>query len=294
MKLLITGSTGFIGRHLCRALLNNGIDFIALVRSATDTTALRQSGTKHHIEDTGSRALIEWMTQECFDGVIHLASCFLVQHEPEDIDRLIESNLAFPTRILEATARSKIKWFLNTGTFWQNYQNHDYDPVNLYAATKEALLDIARYYTETTSLIITTIKINDTYGPDDTRLKLFYLWNRISQTGELLEMSPGEQLIDIVYIGDVIGAYLQMIENLSGVDPKIHNGKCYAISSNYLVTLQELASLYTKVTGRFLNIAWGGRSYRPREIMTPWSNFEIVPGWKPRYSLEEGIKETLK
>ena len=66
----------------------------------------------------------------------------------------------FSQKKLTFSKKFNLKWFINTGTFWQNYQSEKYNPVNLYAATKEAFQNIAKYYTETSSLIFTTIKLN--------------------------------------------------------------------------------------------------------------------------------------
>ncbi|WP_144034102.1 NAD-dependent epimerase/dehydratase family protein [Sporomusa silvacetica] len=65
----------------------------------------------------------------------------------------------------------------------------------MYTATKQALESLSRYYTQTTSMRMITLKLLDTYGPNDPRPKLFSLLNRIAQTGETLDMSGG-QMVD--------------------------------------------------------------------------------------------------
>jgi hypothetical protein len=74
---------------------------------------------------------------------------------------LIQSNVLFGTQLLEAMGVNNTRNIVNTGTFWQHYNNEDYNPVCLYAAT----------------------------------------------TGYPLDMSLGEQLIDLVHIDDVIEVY---------------------------------------------------------------------------------------
>ena len=82
-------------------------------------------------------------------------------------------------------------------------------------------------------------------------------------------MSPGDQLIDIVHVDTVVDSYARLIQALdAGV---ISEGSCesYYLSSNKKITLKELAQEYEQLNQVKLNINWGGRSYRRREVMAP-------------------------
>ena len=68
----------------------------------------------------------------------------------------------------------------------------------------------------------------------------------------------------------------------------------YMVSHNEKPTLRELATLFEKVSQKKLNIHWGAVPYRKREILIPWSSGTVVPGWKPKISLEVGIKRMCK
>jgi len=294
MKILITGATGFIGKNLVKNLLKEeDIDIYVIVRKNSDTSIIDKRVTVFRY-DEDIDALLNFFKKEKFDGVIHLASLFLASHEPKDIPNLISSNITFGTELLEASKSANVKWFLNTGTFWQNYQNEDYNPVNLYAATKEAFEIIVKYYTQTSDLIFTTIKLNDTFGPNDTRNKVFNLWYKISQSGEELKMSKGEQIIDISYIDDIVNAYKVMIYNLNQKNFTKYKNKTYVVSNKERVTLKELSKIFEEVTNKRLNIKWGGRDYRDREVMSPYSKGELVPNWQQQYTLKEAIKNTIK
>lgn len=230
MKILISGATGYIGKELIRSLQKN-YDIIALVRHSSNSIELENMNCKivkfHDYED-----IINIFKNNNFVGVIHIASNVLVEHKSSDIGQLINSNITFGTYLLEASKQTDVKWFINTGTFWQNYQNEDYNPVNLYAATKEAFEKISKYYTETSSLIFTTIKLNDTFGPNDTRPKIFNLWNDISKSGDVLDMSKGEQIIDISYIKDVINSYVVLIGHLNSSNAISFKNKIFVVSNN--------------------------------------------------------------
>ncbi|PCI27957.1 MAG: hypothetical protein COB67_07430 [SAR324 cluster bacterium] len=291
MKILVTGATGFIGRELIKKLQNSFV-VIALVRDSSDTTKLEAIDCK--VESFSEYdEIVDVFDRYKFAGVIHLASNILVEHKNSDINSLIDSNITFSTFLLEASKRTKVQWFINTGTFWQNYENKGYNPVNLYAATKEAFTTIAKFYTQTSDLIFTTIKLNDTFGPNDTRAKVFNLWTKIAASGEKLEMSAGEQIIDISYIDDVVSAYERLI-NLLEENAIEHKDKTYVVSNEERLSLKNLSLVFEKVTNSQLNIDWGGREYRDREVMIPYDLGVNVPGWKQKYTLEEAIRKTVK
>jgi len=292
MQILVTGATGFIGKELIKEL-QNSYDIVALVRSSSNINELEKMKCKiikfHDYED-----IMDIYSTNNFIGVIHIASNIIVEHKNSEINQLISSNITYGTYLLEASKQTDVKWFINTGTFWQNYKNEEYNPVNLYAATKEAFETVAKYYTETSDLIFTTIKLNDTFGPNDTRPKVFNLWYDILKTGKTLDMSKGEQIIDISYIEDVVNSYVILIEHLNSMHATIFKNKTFVVSNKEKLTLMKLASLFEEVTNSQLNINWGGRDYRQREVMHPYDLGENVPNWNQKYSLKNAIKKTVE
>jgi nucleoside-diphosphate-sugar epimerase len=292
MKILVTGATGFIGQNLVKVLLDKNYELHCIVRSDSNTSNISQNITIFkYDENVGS--LIDYFNEQKFDGVIHLASLFLASHTKDDISNLISSNVKFATEILEACKVNDVQWFINTGTFWQNYDNESYNPVNLYAATKEAFESIAKYYTQTSNLIFTTIKLNDTFGVNDTRNKVFNLWNKIAKSGEILEMSAGEQIIDISYIDDVISAYEVLITHLSSDQKEDFKSKEFVVTNNEKMSLKELSKVFEEATNTKLSIKWGVRPYREREVMIPYNNGQTVPNWNQKYTLKEAIQKTI-
>ena len=291
MNILLTGATGFVGTHL-RKKLADKYNVTVVVRPSTETSELIDEGLNVVVYDGNPIRLGEELAQRKINGVIHLASLYLKQHAAADIEGLINSNVLFPTELLEACAAANVNWFINTGTFWQHYENHDYSPVNLYAATKQAFIDIAKYYQETSNVKFITLKLSETFGPGDTRPKIFNIWHKIAETGEEMKMSGGEQLMDISFIDDVTGAFMKLTDMVQTNTGKL--GDEYAVTSGRRLTLKELAGIFEQETGTRLNIEWGALPYREREVMSPWKNGMPVTGWMPETSLEEGIRLTFK
>ena len=218
MKILLTGITGFVGGHLSKRLVKDGHKLHALLRNPTEENRYKKQGIRCLSTDNSLATLWEFLKKEEFDGVVHCASRFLGEHTPDDIDDLVTSNILFSTKLLELSVRTRVRWFVNTGSFWQHYEGRTYSPVNLYAATKQAFESLARYYVESFGIDFVTLKLSDTYGPNDTRPKIFSLWKKSVGSGETLEMSWGEQYLDVVYIDDVVDAYARMVELLQDDD----------------------------------------------------------------------------
>lgn len=285
MRILVTGATGFIGTNLTRELRKKN-DLFILGQFEGDPEKLGLPGI---VMTDDIQRLADYIKSNEIEGIIHLASLYLTVHTPDQVKDLVSSNVYFGTAVLEAASLAgTVKWFLNTGSIWQNYNTKDteYNPVNLYAATKQAFIDMAKYYSDVFGIKFCTLKLCDTYGPNDTRRKIFKLFKDYSESGEVLKMSPGEQLIDLIYITDIIAGFTQLAGLLAS-DTEL--GDEYVLTSGKQIPLKELANLFCEVSGRKLNIEWGGRPYRDREVMVPWKGTP-VPGWKARVMVEEGIK----
>ncbi|QDF30231.1 NAD-dependent epimerase/dehydratase family protein [Halarcobacter anaerophilus] len=289
MNILITGATGFLGNNLSNFLIEKGFNLTAIVRESSDLSTLNKN-IKIFVYDGNVSNLINFFNINKIEGVIHLASMVISEHKSEEIGDILSSNISFGTEVLEASKKANIKWFINTGTFWQNYESCDYNPTNLYAASKEAFEKIAKYYYETSEFIFNTIKLNDTFGANDKRKKILYYWDKISKSGDTLEMSRGEQIIDMNYIEDVVNAYYLLIEHLSNEGAT--NGKTYIVTSKNRMSLKELAKVYETTLNKKLNIKWGAKPYRVREVMNPMICHDVIPGWQQKYELVEALKKT--
>ncbi len=285
-RALITGGSGFVGRHLARRLTASGVELHAVVRARSDTTALPPEARLHGYGGAPAE-LADIVDAARPDVTFHLASHFRAEHEPQDLEPLIASNVAFGTYLADALCRHPPARLVNCGTAWQHFGDRDYDPVCLYAATKQAFEAVLEYYVAARGLRVTTLKLFDSYGPDDPRGKLVGALMQAAASGRPLELSPGEQRIDLVHVDDLVRAFEIAAGRLADDEPR---SEAFALSSGRTVTLRELVSLVEAVSGRPVGANWGARPYRAREVMLPWSRGRPLPGWQPEIGLEDGLR----
>ena len=287
MKYAVTGATGFVGSNLIRTLVEKGHEVTAVVRPSSKPGAI--NGVPVVTYDRTAESLIQGFAGRSFDLVFHVASLFLAEHQSSDIEGLVASNVLFGTHLLEAMSKSKIPFLVNTGTNWQNYHSAADRPSCLYAATKQAFEAIVSFYTDAEPVRAITLRLTDTYGPGDKRIKLFHHLHQAAQTGKSLAMSAGQQKLDLIFIQDAISAYLQAADRLQSGETK-NPHEVFFVSSGNFVRLRDLVEEYQKILGRPIPVEWGGRQYRKREIMEPLEDGPRLPGWAPRTTLDKGLR----
>lgn len=292
MNIFITGATGFIGKNLVNKLIDENINVTINLRQGK-TSPFGNNVACYYVGEKSIKEDIKFFKTKKFNGIIHLASLYITTHTSEDVNNLIDSNVKFGSYMLECASQAQIPWFINTGTFWQHYQDKEYSPVNLYAASKQAFEAIAQYYIDTNKIKFVSLHLSDTYGPNDTRKKIFNIWQQIALTGEALDMSLGEQKIDISHINDIVSAFTLLSKHLYKNDNRISNGDVFATKAAKRYSLKQLSTIFEKTLNCSLNINWGKRDYREREVMIPWNKCNIVPDWSPKVSIGDGIKSLI-
>ncbi len=293
MKILITGITGFIGKHVAESLCrDHEISGICLPGESLEF--FNDMSVDLFVWNGQSESLLKHLKNFSPEGIIHLASQVVNKHKYEQIESIIRANVLFPTWLLDYAVSDNVKWFINTGSYWQNFEGEVYYPVNLYAATKQALEDIAVSYYRNNSLKFVTVRLGDNYGPDDVRSKLINLWFDIADTERKLKMSPGGQKLSLHYVEDIVRAYKKMTELLSADDSRIENGGVYHLSAIEEKTLREYAEIFEKTLNVKLNIDWGAFPYREMEFMKPEFPGKPIPDWEAKVNFETGIKNIYK
>ncbi len=269
LRAFVTGATGFVGSNIVSKLVQEGWQVDVVTRPSSDLEKLGAFLSRLNVceYDGDVFTMIDLMERRKPDVVFHVASLFLSDHDAGQIDRLINSNIVFGVHLLEAMSKVGVRDIVNTGTSWEHYNNKHYSPVNLYAATKRAFWDLLQFYVEARGIRAITLKLFDTYGPNDIRPKLL---NKLIKGADVkgdFAMSPGKQKIDLVHITDVVEAYMIAAKKL--LAGEVEGCRDYFVKTGTSITIQDLVEVVEKKVGKKINVQWGGRPYRDREVMVP-------------------------
>lgn len=286
-KAIVTGATGYIGSNLCKKLLEEGWQVFALVR---------KNYNPEYIKDIKSQiGLLYLSNQENLnkfflsiepDVVFHLAA----STNNNDVSNLIDSNIKLGTQILEAMKIAGTECIINTGTYWQHYNSEEYNPLDLYSASKQAFQDILKFYTSSNNTNAITLKLFDTYGPGDKRPKVI---NLMLTSTEIIDMSPGEQELNFVHIDDIVNAYIKAYEYMKSKET-IGNYEEFAVASPEIITLKELGKLIGEIKKSPVKVNWGGKPYKSREMMLLWKEYKTLPNWVCNIKLKKGLENLIK
>ena len=290
---VITGGNGFVGSHLVEylAVRNHAVHVLLRKGSKLPERLATNNLVNVHTLEITSENVYSIIKDIKPDLIIHTAGLFVMNHHPSQIEELTNSNINYGIYLLDAASKLGIKKFINTGTSWEHSEGGERKAVNLYAASKHAFQAFIEFYAFRYDIDIVTLKLFDTYGPNDTRGKIVSKLVEMSRTRKEIALSPGEQLINMVYISDVCNAYFQAANLLLSRDIKGHRE--FGVASRKPVTLRKLVASFEKVIQSELKVNWGGRDYRDNEVMVPWIDFERVPNWQEEVTLEEGLSKCV-
>jgi len=290
---LVTGATGFIGSRVVGRLIAEGWTVHVLARSGSSLDLLHSDRRclAAHVHRISQREMASRIRQIGPRVVFHLAARTQSRHEPEDVDPLIEANVAFPAELVEAMIRAGSRLFVGAETFWQSDGSGAYSPVCLYAATKQAFRDILKYYVEAEGLSALSLVLYDVYGPADPRDKLLNALAKAALTGQVLSVSPGDQMIELVHVDDVARAFAIAGDWLDS--GKGSGMQTYGVFGGKARTLKEIVGIFAEVAQVPVPVHWGGRPHRPREVMQPYVGHPVLPGWHAEVDLRDGLREVL-
>lgn len=268
-RVLVTGASGFIGRTLVPHLVGLGCPVETLGR-------MESAG--------GAAGLVGRIVAAEPAVIIHLATQFVAGHDVEDIPDLVRANVEYGTLVAEAAAQANAR-LLNIGSAWQHFGGRAYDPVSLYAATKQALSAIIDYYAAVRGLDSREVVLFDTYGPGDLRPKLVPSLLRAARTGRPLEMSDGNQLIDFTFVEDVArGIALVALADEAPASSVLRSWQP--------ITVRDLVATMEQAIGREVPVTWGVRPSRPREMREDWVFGRSPDGWTAEVPLADGLRRT--
>ncbi len=289
-KCVMTGATGYIGSHVLKYLLSKGWEIHVIADPkfgyANIEDVLSQIDVFEY--DGNILSLCDYFQTVKPDVVYHLAAAVITNYKPEQVPILIQSNIQFGAEILEAMKSSDIKLLVSTGSYWQNYNSDSYNPVDLYAATKEAFEKIVQFYVDAYGFRHINLRLYDVYGEDDKRPKLWNTLRAIAGTGQHIAVSPGEQLLDLIHISDVCTAYEAAYYALIS-DNSISN-EVYGVRTGITHSLKDAITVLEKALCKKTCVDYGAKPYKEREVMIPYRKYAYIPGWNAQVTLLEGFK----
>ena len=285
-KILITGITGFLGSKLAIELVNNGYEVIALKRKSSSLArieCIEKDVQLYNIEELDYANVFEAHSE--IDVVIHTATAYGRNNEsPWEI---FEANTGFPLKLLDAASNANVKKFINTDTILDKY-------LNLYSLSKNHLLEWGKFYSMKNKIEFINLRLEHFYGSgdDDSKFTSFVI-NKCIANEDILQLTPGEQKRDFIYIDDVVSAYMTVLEKTNIKKNKWFDE--YDVGSGNSVTIKEFVQTVHRLTNSKIQLNFGALPYRKSEVMISSAEIKglLDLGWACKYNLEEGLMLTI-
>lgn len=285
MKVLITGSTGFIGTSLCKYLNTIDVNLVALVRQSSLIKARSLLGENVKIIAVNdiTKPLDEAELSEN-DLVIHLATYYSKTHHVSEILPIINTNILLGTYLAHAVSKIGCK-LINIGTNHQYINSSKYSPGSLYAASKQAMQDILEFYIKSESLKCVTFELCDTFGPFDYRDKIIPKFFESIKNHNTVYIDNPNNEINLIYIKD----FLDLINNFIKKPKSEFISTVYTLSSNNFIKISELVSIFEKTLELKLSIVY--KNTEEIKSMRSISPNPSPPNFTPTWSIEKGLKD---
>lgn len=249
MKILVTGTAGFIGFHLAKALLERGDEVIGIdnindyydvelkYSRLTETGILRddivyntsvQSSIYPNYQfvklDLSDRANLEQLfTEQKFDKVINLAAQAGVRYSLENPQAYIDANITGFLNILECCRYHNIKHlvYASSSSVYGNNSKMPLStadsvdhPISLYAATKKSNELMAHTYSHLFGIPTTGLRFFTVYGPYGRPDMALFLFTKAILAGEPIHVfNNGEMKRDFTYVDDIVGGITRVLDH---------------------------------------------------------------------------------
>lgn len=282
MKVLITGSVGFIGFHLAKKLLDRGDNVLGVdnhndyydpkIKEKRYEILVKNEKYRHFVLDiSDQKKLLEVAKEFQPDAVVNLAAQAGVRYSIENPSSYIQSNLVGFANILEACRHTSVKHLVyassssvygaNTNMPFSTQDNVDH-PLSLYAATKKSNELMAHSYSHLYGLPTTGLRFFTVYGPwGRPDMALFKFTKSIIEGKKLDVFNFGKHRRDFTYVDDIVEGVIRVIDRPAPInqlwnsaspnpDSSLAPWRIYNIGNNKPIELMDYISAIEEALGK--------------------------------------------
>ncbi|MCL2223631.1 MAG: GDP-mannose 4,6-dehydratase [Defluviitaleaceae bacterium] len=317
MKIMVTGGAGFIGSHVCEALLKKGHD-VCIFDSFNDyyspeykrenvqnveATAIG-TGTLVVIEGDirDADALRQCFSSQKFDAVIHLAAYAGVRPSIENAPLYMDVNINGTVQLLECMKEFGVKnlLFASSSSVYGNNEkvpfcetdNVDF-PISPYAATKKAGELICHTYQHLYEMSVACLRFFTVYGPRQRPdLAIYKFTDKLYKNEDIPFYGDGTMGRDYTYVDDTVSGVLGALDYVCAQE------KCFEVlnlGESYTVPLSEMLTVLERETGITAKV--NKLPVPPGDVNITWANIEKAKrlvGYNPTTHFDDGIKKFIK
>ena len=271
-KILLTGSSGFIGSNILSNFLENNQIYI-IVRRKPSNKLLKNKNIKV-IKFKNYNSLHSKIKRIKVDTVIHCATHYIRNHKYSDINKLCNSNIFLGNIILENLENMKVRKFINFSTVWEDSEAKKNNPKNLYAAYKKSFSTILNFYKKNFKKVnFYELMISDTFGENDFRKKIINTLKNNYLKGRSTSILSENLYINLLNVQDIIEA-IKLILNKKIIPKK------YLLKNSFDTKIMKLVTIFNKNNKKQLKIKWKSDKVIKNKIYP----YDKLKGWKPNYS----------
>lgn len=282
-RVVVTGGSGFLGRHVVARLIAAGATVHATARSSSSPAPDKAHLLPLDLTDTEALRSVVRRLQP--DVVIHLGGHVSGAVDPLLVASTFESLLTSSVTLLSAAQAGDLGRLVLVGTTDEPRPGET--PSSPYAAAKAAMTAYAKLFTTAFTTPVVCVRPAETFGPGQAPAKLLPYVAAAALRGERPELSSGRRRGDWVYVDDVADGLLLAARHApDGADLDLGTGR---LRSNREIVEGLLRALGSDVTPH-----WGARPDRQheQERVADVDHTARVLGWRATVSLSEGLRRT--
>lgn len=284
-KILITGSSGFIGYTFLKDALNKKYYVVDILRTKNKKNRkllrLKKLFPKSYKSVFFSKKddIKKKLRNENFDLVVNFATLYKNSHFNSEISKFIDSNITFPSIVLDAIYNN-VKKFINFGTMMQHLDGVNHAPKNFYASTKSSFEMILNYYAlKNKKLKFYNLKLYESFFEKDHRSKLIPTLFKNFKNNKITTINSKNLELNIIHVNDIINAIYTIIKN------NVKSGT-YCLKNHKNVKIKSLIKSINDDSQKKIKIKF----LQNKPIIPQKSFLKILPKWKPDIRIKDKIK----